>query len=76
MLIVIMEKQHSGDDHPREGDDPAAAELARLRKEAREVATEARTMAERQTKLLARLHALEEKIEAHRRFLEDERGKR
>ena len=62
---VIMK---SGDDEPTiEG-------LARLREEAAGLAAEAQTMAKRQTELLSRLRELREKIEAHRKFLDEPRG--
>ena len=75
MLIVIMNQQHSGDDHPHQGDDPAAADITRLRKEADDLMAAARTMAGRQSELLARLHELQAKIDAHRKVLDERHDK-
>ena len=75
MLHVIMKTQQSGDGPVHGGGEPTAEDLARLRDEAARVAAEARTMAHRQLELLARLHELNERIDAHRKHLDEERGR-
>ena len=49
----------------------AAADITRLRKETDDLMAGARTMAGRQSELLARLHELQAKIDAHRKLLDE-----